>query len=228
MRAIFTALLTLPLACAWASETLTPLEIEWIDASSPVLDYAEANTLPVDIIVQPTTGPNDVPIAMGFDGGRCKLVFSLRDNPQADSILVGVGAAQRALLMEVMVAHELTHCWRHINGQWRTLPAGFISAAPPDIRGMQETRYEEGLADLVALAWTLRRHPRQYAEVHAWFQRIRAQQSVPGSHHDTRAWINLAANPDAFAPGATPFEQAYGLWERGLRGLRAETDSLPP
>ena len=39
------------------------------------------------------------------------------------------------------------------------------------------TRREEGFADLVGLAWTLKHHPQRYDEVHAWHVRLRAEPS---------------------------------------------------
>jgi len=81
---------------------------------------------------------------------------------------------------------------------------------------MRETRREEGFADLVGLAWTLAQHPQQYAQVHAWFEKVRDDQPVPGSHHDTRAWVRLARDRSIFEAGATPFEQVLGVWQRGL------------
>jgi hypothetical protein len=44
-----------------------------------------------------------------------------------------------------------------------------------------------------------------------------ADQPVTGSFHDTRTWLQLAAQPDAFPTAATPFEQAHQVWSRGLQ-----------
>ena len=113
-----------------------------------------------------------------------------------------------------------------MQGAWHTLPAGFVDtgddAAFDDqefmrmYRDMRETRREEGYADLVGLAWTLERHPQQYAQVHAWFTRVRDDQPVPGAHHDTRAWLRLAADRAAFGADANPFERVWTMWRAGL------------
>lgn len=81
---------------------------------------------------------------------------------------------------------------------------------------MWRTRREEAFADLVGLAWTLRHHPRRYAEVHAWHVRLRAEQAVDTGPHDTRLWVGLAGNPEGFQPAASIFEQAEPLWRAGL------------
>jgi hypothetical protein len=52
--------------------------------------------------------------------------------------------------------------------------------------------------------------------VQAWLEQVRGE-SAAGSHHDTRIWLRLAAQPSAFAAADTPFEQAALLWERGLQ-----------
>ncbi len=125
-----------------------------------------------------------------------------------------------------MVAHELGHCWRYVQGAWHTLPAGFVDAADDrnddrelaeKRREMRDARREEGLADLIGLAWTLKRHPELYTLVHAWLEKTRADQPVPGSHHDTRVWVGLAKDRSAFPAAGTPFEQAWAVWQRGLR-----------
>jgi hypothetical protein len=40
---------------------------------------------------------------------------------------------------------------------------------------------------------------------------------VPGSHHDTRAWVRLAKDRSVFEAADTPFEQARAAWQKGLR-----------
>lgn len=128
-------------------------------------------------------------------------------------------------MLEAITAHELAHCWRQVQGAWATLPSGFAEAKAlitddQDLvaieREMREARREEGFADLVAMAWTLREHSRVYAEVHAWLARTRDDVTVPGEHHDTRIWVRLARDPTIFKQGQTPFEQAQGPWELGL------------
>ena len=196
------ALIPLLLSSSLASAAqLTELETRWLTAGMPVLNYARHELkLPLDIVVQPQAKAGDVPLALGFDGGRCKLVLSMRGNPGAESVLEALPSGQRELMIEAMTAHEVGHCWRYVQGAWHALPAGFIerSQASQDsaslnemAQSLRETRREEGYADLVALAWTKQRHPGQYAQVLGWLQQVRqplAQEGLVGSH-DTRAWL---------------------------------------
>lgn len=215
-----------PLAHA-AGPALTSTEATWLDLGTPVLRYAIEQRLPVDIVVQPTASPGDPPLALGYAEERCKLVLSMRGNPAAQATLDAIEPELRGAAVEAMTAHELGHCWRYVHRQWHRMPAGFAAApeaAPGDARAarlrreMDETRREEGYADLVGLAWTARRHPQQYAAVHEWITRFREREPVAGGHHDTRSWLRLAAERTAFddAAAATPFEQALPLWQRGL------------
>jgi hypothetical protein len=207
---------------------LTETETRWLTAGLPVLAYAKQELkLPIDIVVQPQAKPGDVPLALGFADGRCKLVLSMRGNPQAEAVLDALPAEQHQLMIEAMTAHEIGHCWRYAQGVWHALPAGFVEghnvpAVPPDLRQLAqsilETRREEGYADLVALAWTQQRHPGQYAQVAAWLNQVRqplAQEGDAGSH-DTRAWLRLAPTGSAFNPAQPLFEQAAALWRKGL------------
>lgn len=204
--------------------TLTAVEIKWLTAGKPVLEYARQHKLPLDIIVQPQDAPGRVPLAMGFKDGRCKLVLSMRGNAQAEATLAGVPEHEQGVLIEAMTAHELGHCWRYARGAWHSLPAGF--AEVNDERGsaellaasreMRETRREEGYADLVALAWTQQRSPQHYGRVFGWLARLRADPPVARSHHDTRVWVALAADGGVFDNAGTPFEAAREPWNRGL------------
>ncbi len=201
---------------------LTDQEVRWLKAAAPVLAYSQRLQLPIDIIVQPRARSGDVALAMGFDGKRCKLVVSLRGNPDAESILEKVPEQQRGLLIEAMAAHEVGHCWRYASGVWNALPAGLVDTAEHEAAGalvaeaqaMRVSRREEGYADLVALAWIARNHPQQYAEVHGWLQSLRGQH--PAAAHDTRPWVELAREPAAFGNAATPFDDVEGLWSEGL------------
>jgi hypothetical protein len=208
-----------------AAPDLTPLEQRWLGAALPVLAYARSIDLPIDIVVQPKAGPNDVALAMGFAAGRCKLVLSLRGNPAAEKVFDGVPAAGRAQLIEAMAAHEIGHCWRYVQGSWHALPAGFVEvneerAADPALlemsKELRETRREEGYADLVALAWIRRSHPADYARIHAWLDKVRSKQPVARGGHDTRAWVRLAHDGARFGAAARPFEDALPLWREGL------------
>jgi ADP-ribose pyrophosphatase YjhB (NUDIX family) len=225
MRTLFISVFFL-LACrAAGAADLTPLETRWLSAAYPVLEYAKSLQLPIDIVVQPQAGPNDVPMAMGFDGQRCKLVLSMRGNPQAESVLAGVAPEAQGELIEAMAAHEIGHCWRYAQGAWHALPAGFVEvgeerAADPKLleasKEMRETRREEGYADLVALAWTWRRHPSDYARIYAWLDGVRKDQPVAHNGHDTRAWVRLAQDPARFGKDEQPFDDAMPLWRDGL------------
>jgi hypothetical protein len=223
----FPLLLTMVSGLASAAQ-LTEVETRWLTAGAPVLAYAKQELkLPIDIIVQPQAGPNDVPMAMGFDNGRCKLVLSMRGNPNAENILLSIPADQRSLMIEAMTAHEVGHCWRYAQGAWHALPTGFVEvgneqADDPALlqksQELRETRREEGYSDLVALAWTERRHPTRYAQVYDWLKQVRHDQPLAGSSHDTMAWLQLAQDGAVFGADGTPFEQVRGLWSQGLLG----------
>ncbi|HEX8787317.1 MAG TPA: hypothetical protein VF793_14120 [Telluria sp.] len=226
---MFKSLLAVAALCAVSQAAscadLTPLEQRWLGAAAPVLEYAQGLKLPIDIVVQPQAGPNDVPMAMGFDGGRCKLVLSMRGNPQAESVLAGVAPEAQGELIEAMAAHEIGHCWRYAQGAWHALPAGFTevgeeTAADPSLlkasREMRETRREEGYADLVALAWTWQRHPADYARIYAWLDGVRKDQPVARNGHDTRVWVRLAQDGSKFGKDAQPFADVMPLWREGL------------
>jgi hypothetical protein len=204
---------------------LTALEKRWLGAAGPVLAYSQQLKLPIDITVQPQPHPGDVPLAMGFSNGRCKLVMSLRNNPNAETILAGIPEAQQGALIEAMAAHEIAHCWRYAQGAWHALPAGFEEvgeeySADASLlaasKAMRETRREEGYADLAALAWTRRSNPDDYARVYHWLAGVRAKVAVPRSGHDTRVWVRLAGDGASFGAAAAPFEDVAGLWRAGL------------
>ncbi|WP_288381789.1 hypothetical protein [uncultured Massilia sp.] len=218
-------LAALCVAPALQAAELTALEQRWLKAAGPVLAYSQQLKLPLDITVQPQPRANDVPLAMGFDNGRCKLVMSLRNNPDAETILAGVPEAEQAPLIAAMAAHELAHCWRRAQGAWHALPAGFVevneeSAADASLlaasKAMRETRREEGFADLAALAWTRHSNPDEYARVYRWLAGVRDKVAVPRSSHDTRAWVKLAGDGARFGRSGAPFEDADSLWRQGL------------
>lgn len=213
------------LSASASAAQLTELETRWLNAAQPVLAYAKTLQLPIDIIVQPKAGPNDVPFAMGFADGRCKLVLSMRGNPNAEAIFADVPHARQDVLIEAMTAHEVGHCWRYAQGSWHALPAGFTEVGHevsdnPELlalsKQMRETRREEGYSDLVALAWTQRNHPQQYGHVYGWLRKVRDDQPTSHGSHDTRAWLKLAERGSAFGEHGTPFDQAAALWSEGL------------
>ena len=230
-RGVLLALLGAGVHGACGAADLTDTEMRWLKAGWPVVAYAKEQKLPLDIVVQPQAKPGDAPLAMGFVDERCKLVLSMRGNPEAESTLAQIEPSLLGPVVEAMVAHELGHCWRYVHGAWHTLPAGFVDTSNDDgmsnsdqefvklRRDMRETRREEGFADLVALAWTLSQHPEQYERVHAWFSQLRDDQPVPGAHHDTRAWLRLAKDRSAFPPVSAdggPFTQVWTMWQQGL------------
>jgi hypothetical protein len=204
---------------------LTELETRWLKAAAPVLHYAKTAALPIDVIVQPQARPSDVPMAMGLQDGRCKLVLSLRGNPNAEKNLEQVAPDEQAVLIEAMAAHEIGHCWRQVQGKWHALPSGFTELGDDvDSHGdlaaqakkIREHRREEGFADMVALAWTKRRHPEQYGKVHAWLEQVRANPEISHSGHDTRVWVRLAKDSAVFVAAATPFDEAGPAWSAGV------------
>ena len=208
-----------------AAVELTATERAWLESAVPVLRYAREQHLPLDIIVQPQPTPGETPVGMAYVDGRCKLVLSMRDNPEARATLDSIPRELVGPVVEAIAAHELGHCWRHLRQSWGSLPAGLRLVplgdrlAPEQIALLAEmwrTRREEAYADLVGLAWTARHHPAHYAEVHAWHVRLRAEQAVDTGPHDTRLWVRLAGDPSQFAPAASIFEQVEPLWVAGL------------
>lgn len=190
---------------------LTAEEIRWLKAAAPVLAYSQTLQLPVDITVQPQARPNDVALAMGFADGRCKLVLSLRGNPHAGEVFVGVPHDQQDVLIETMAAHEIGHCWRYARHDWHAVPAGFVPMGT-----VVAERREEAWADLAALAWVQLRHPGQYRQVYRWMGALRASTPLSGGSHDTRDWLDLADDPRRFGDITQPFADVDALWRAGL------------
>jgi hypothetical protein len=203
---------------------LTPLEARWLQAARPVLAWARQAAMPLDVVVQPQDAPDAAPLALAFTDGRCQLVFSMRGNPEAQASLDRLPADLRDAGVELMTAHELGHCHRRVDGAWTRVPDG-VPLAPvpdalePDLKSawseMKAVRREEGYADLVGLAWTAARHPQQYARLHEWLVAERTHDRLPGSHHDTLAWVRLVPEAGAFAAGG-PFEASDAPWKAGL------------
>jgi hypothetical protein len=216
-KQILIASLCLFPAFALAGAALTDMETRWLKAAGPVLAYSQRINLPIDIIVQPVARESDVPMAMGFMNGRCKLVLSMRGNPDAEKVLDRVPEAERTVLMEAMAAHEVAHCWRYAQGAWHALPSGFEASAQGAPDEVIQNRREEGFADLVALAWTRRQHPDQYQRVYDWLATLRSEHTAPGGTHDTRAWVRLARDGSVFKDAATPFDEASTTWSQGVR-----------
>jgi hypothetical protein len=215
-------------AASWATHAadLTPTEQRWLVAAVPVLQYAKDLALPLDIVVRPQAEAGDTPLGMAFVAGRCKLVLAMRGNPEAQATLDRVEPRLVGAVVEAVVAHELAHCWRHLQKDWGQLPEGLGDEAWRSrvsqeqaalLSDMWQTRREEAYADLVGLAWTLQHHPELYEAVHAWHVRLRAKQAVDTGPHDTRLWVQLAHDRQAFAPAGLIFDQVRPLWVAGLR-----------
>jgi hypothetical protein len=225
-RCSVTALLsTVLLATNASAGELTALETRWLEGIWPVIRFARETKLPLDVIVQPQDAPDAAPLALGFVDGRCKLVLSMRGNPEAEATLDRIAPDLVDAALELMAAHELGHCRRYLDGTWFGGRAGFIGAEPPGLdaelreayRTMRAVRREEGYADLVGLGWTRERHPSDYQRLLAWLLDERGRDLVPGSQHDTLAWLRLAGDSDALA-GASIFAAADRLWRAGLAG----------
>lgn len=206
-----------------AAADLTPTEVRWLQGAAPVVAHAKANRMPVDIVVQPQDTPGAAPLALGFVDGRCKLVLSMRGNPEAQATLERIEPDLRDAALELMAAHELGHCQRYLEGTWQGLPAGFVAREPAALNAtdrqayvqMRSVRREEGYADLVGLAWVQQHHAALYPRLHRWLLTERSHDLVPGTHHDTLAWIELASDGRALA-GSSIFKAAAALWPQGL------------
>lgn len=202
---------------------LTQTEMRWLKGVWPVVAFAKESKLPLDIIVQPQAAPGAAPLALGFIDGRCKLVLSMRDNAEARATLDRVDPDLLDAALELMAAHELGHCQRYLEGSWLSLPAGFAPSEPvglsDDLREayvtMRSMRREEGYADLVGLAWTQQHHRHKYDKLHNWLMAERSRDLIPGTHHDTLAWIEMARDGNALIHPSI-FAAAAALWGKGL------------
>ena len=213
---------------AWAATNcvaadLTEIETRWLKGGWPVIAFAKSAELPLDIVVQPQPTPGKAPLALAFVDGRCKLVLSMRGNPDAETTLARIEPELLDAALELMAAHELGHCRRYLDGAWMGVPAGFSPSEPAGLsaplreayRAMQAQRREEGYADLVGLAWARQQHPQLYARLQAWLMAERTRERVEGSQHDTLAWVRLATDASVLV-GMSIFDAAERQWEKGL------------
>jgi hypothetical protein len=212
-----------------AAADLTDTERRWLAGTTPPLAWALRQGMPIDIVVLPQADAGTAPLAMGYQDGRCKLVFAMRGNPAAESALAAIAPALLQAALEAMTAHEIGHCQRHRSGAFHSLPGGLtdrpdlIETSQPTAqlqamaREMRITRREEAFADLVGLAWTHAHHADQFAQVLDWFEAARSDET-PRGFHDTRHWLMLAHDADAFGGTDSPIDQAATLWKRGLLG----------
>lgn len=224
MRQLFAAWVALVLFSSGAlAADLTPTEVRWLKGVAPVVAYAKEARIPLDIVVQPQDAPEAAPLALGFVDGRCKLVLSMRGNPEAQATLDRVEPELLDAALELMAAHELGHCRRYLDGAWFRLPAGFVAREPAALNAddraayktMRSVRREEGYADLVGLAWAQQRHRTLYDRLHRLLLAERSKDLIAGSHHDTLAWLELARDGSVFAQPSI-FDAAATLWPRGL------------
>ncbi len=229
MRSTLLALFCTLVCALWPwpahAAELTPTEQRWLQGLWPVVAQVRAQQWPVDIVVQPQDAPGAAPLALGFVGGRCKLVLSMRANPQAQATLERIPPELLDAALGLMAAHEIHgHCRRHLDGAWRSAPPG-VDAEPPagldaDLRtawiAMRATRREEAFADLAGLAWARQHQAALYPKLHAWLVAERGHELIEGSHHDTLAWLARAAPPAA----ETALRDPAALWREVLEAER--------
>jgi len=237
-RAFALTVLLGPAACMAASTpALTETEMRWLQAAWPVLLYARSIALPVDVVVQPQSAPFLPPMGLAWVGGRCKFVLSLRDNPEVPATDARLEPELFDAALQLMAAHELGHCARHVRGEFSvnahaadaadaatgTHSSPNEAAASASAAGESEseseramsfalaTQREEAYADLVGLAWTQRHHAKLYGRVHAWLVSERLLSRQRGPAHDTLAWTQLASRADRFGSRSV-FAEADALW----------------
>jgi hypothetical protein len=189
---------------------LTATELRWLQAVWPVLLYAREAALPVDVVVQPQPAAELPPMGLAWVGGRCKFVLSLRGNPDTLATDARIAPELFDAAMQLMAAHELGHCTRHVRGEW--MAEGEAAVRLPLAMATQR---EEAYADLVGLAWTQRHHAALYGRVHAWLVTERVLSRQRGPAHDTLAWAQLAARAERFGSRGI-FAEADALWQQGV------------
>ena len=162
-KSIFGFVAAILASSAGHAADLTATELRWLRGVWPVVEFARGDGIALDIVVQPQPTPGAAPLALGFVAGRCKLVLSMRGNPEAQATLERIEPALLDATLELMAAHELGHCRRYLDGAWHRLPAGFAAsetaALDPELPAADnETRAalrEEAFADLVGLGLPL-------------------------------------------------------------------------
>lgn len=206
------AALLLAAAAVAASPALTPTERRWLQGLWPVVEQAQAQGMPLDIVVQPQPTPGLAPLALAWLDGRCKLVLSMRGHGAAEAALSHLDPALADAALALMAAHEIGHCHRHVQGAWQ---------ARGESDGPQAERREEAFGDLVGLAWVLEHRPRQYRALHAWLVQERSREAPPGSAHDTLPWLRQVADEQALAGPGSAFERAARLLDAASVDLGA-------
>ena len=177
--------------------------MRWLQGIWPVLAYAQGIAgLPLDIVVQPQPTPGAAPLALAFVDGRCKLVLSMRGNPEAQATLDRIEPA--------LLDRDARADGRARTGplpalpamaRWYGLPAGLRRQRSRDDRPRAASRPTSTCrrraakrATATSSAWPGRSasHPQHYAALHAWLLAERSRERIPRSHHDTLAWVRLA------------------------------------
>ena len=220
----FASALLASTACMAAD--LTPAEVRWLNGVwqvVQVVQVAKAAKFPLDIVVQPQASPGAAPLALAFVDGRCKLVLLLRGNTEAQATLDRIQPDALDATLQLMAAHELDHCRRYLDGAWHGVPTGFAARiskiADPALRAdaeqMRAERREEGCADLVGLAWTLKHHPQHCATLRQWLVTERSRDLIEGNPHDTLVWVRQAACARALAHDSI-FDGPAIVWARAL------------
>ena len=102
--AVVLALSALLAAGAGRASELTETENRWLKGVWPVVSFAKEQKLALDIVVQPQAAPGLPPLAMAFVNGRCKLVFSMRGNSEAQATLDRIDPELLAPVLELMAA----------------------------------------------------------------------------------------------------------------------------
>ena len=164
------------LAWAWGPSVaadLSPTEMRWLRGGWPVVAYAQAAGMPLDIVVQPQPAGA---AAAGAGVHRRPLQAGAVDagNPDAEATLARIEPELLGPTLELMTAHELATAAATSTGPGG-VPAGFAHSEPAGLSDEQREAWEdmsargarEGYGDLVGLAWTAEHHPQQYARLHA-------------------------------------------------------------
>src|SRR5689334_15355687 len=86
------------------SAELSATETRWLAGAWPVVVFAKQAQLPLDIVVQPQPTPQAAPLALAYVDGRCKLVLSMRGNPEAEATLERLAPELRDAALELMAA----------------------------------------------------------------------------------------------------------------------------
>ena len=98
-----------------AAADLTDTERRWLAGATPPVAWALKQGMPIDIVVLPQAEAGAAPIAMGYDEGRCKLVFAMRGNPAAESTLAAIPAPLLQATLDFDLYGELQFDRKQLN-----------------------------------------------------------------------------------------------------------------